>query len=255
METIEKVDTALRSLNLNNPWIELTFNEQNHLIGYVCSDSFTDQDDELAQKQIWAAIRKHLEKKELSQIIGIFHETPKERYKRLYGGVVKDIKYANYFFHDTPDMTRYWFFIDVWKIADDYRTLVIIINERTGFKYSMIYNYPANVISFMELKQEEIVYELFKSTYNIGEAEVKMQIMFKHDELSNKGVPWNENYFNYVYDSFSFRNASKQTLIFSEKECSLLDKIIKKAEKTTVICILKQSIDNSREILKTNEKI
>lgn len=255
MEILEKIRNILENIKLNAPIIELFYDEQKNLIGYIASDTFNNMDDEEAQSLIWNALKKNLPTEEIMRVLSIFHETPLERNNRIFGNNPLKIKHSNIWIHNTKNLTKYWIFIDVSKFKDDYKTFFLIVNAKTNFKKGLTFVYPMNVIEFMELKQEEIYNELFKNAFNNAEAEVKMDLMFKHDELDKKGVYWKDNIYSYVYDYFELKPASKKDLIFSEKEIKILSKSFNEIESYKVKDIVLEAIKKSEIINKMKNGI
>lgn len=255
MEILEKTRNILENIKLDTPIIELFYDEQKNLIGYIASNTFNNMEDEDAQKLIWNALKNNLPTEEIIKILSIFHETPQERNNRIFGNNPLKIKHSNIWMHNTKDMTKYWIFIDVSKFEDNYKTFFLTVNAKTKFKKGLTIEYPKNVIEFMELKQEEIYNELFTNVFNNAEAEIKMDLMFKHDELEKKGVYWKDNIFSYVYDNFELKPASKKDLIFSKEEIEIISKSFQGIESFKVKDIVLEAIQKSIIINKMKNDI
>lgn len=224
---IIKIRRIIKGLDLETPLINVYSDEQKNILIRVTSPSFKDWEDKEAQDKLWNALRSGLPTDEFKKIISLVHESPIEINTRLSIDPTNNEKFNNIWFHQTPEQKKYWLFIDIAKFDNEYKTFFTIVNAKDNFQKGSIFNYPNEVIEFMELQQEEIVGELFNSTFNNAEAEIKMHLMFKSDELDDKGLRGRDNYFSYVYDSFSLKKASKSDLLFTTEEIDMIEKSIK----------------------------
>lgn len=108
MDLIDKIKQLLSSNEkIENPIIDLKFDELKNVKGFITSSSFNNIDDEESQTIIWDTLRKNLENNELLKILVIFNETPVERESRLYGDNPLKIKQSNIWIHYTKDLKRY----------------------------------------------------------------------------------------------------------------------------------------------------
>jgi len=222
MDLIDKINKILSEIGLNAPIIDTHYDNQQNVVGHITDESFVKMSDEDAQSLIWTALKKNLDSSELIKVIAIFHETPQERIERIQGYRTRDIKYSKYWYHQTPEMTKYWLFVDVAKIGEVYKTFFLIINEREGFNKGLTFVYEKDVLEFMELEQNEIHKELFVNAFSNGEVDIKMELMNRYEKLSSQNLNGKANRYWYVYENFKLTPASKSQLLFTEGEISMI---------------------------------
>lgn len=222
MDLIDKINNLLKGIGLQFPNIELHYDNQNNIIGHVSDDKFKSLSDKDSQELIWTALRKNLEPDELIKVIAIFHETPLERVERLNGYKSHEVRFSNFWYHQTPELAKYWLFIDVAKFGDDFKSFFIIISEKNNVNKGLTFVYNKEVLSFMELEQNEIHEELFTNTFGNAEAEIKMDLMNKYESLSSQQLFGKANMYWYVYENFKLTPVSKNQLYFTDKEISMI---------------------------------
>jgi len=224
MDLIYKIEKIIKELNFESPVIDIHYDNQKNIVGYITDESFKLKTDNESQKLIWTALKQNLEKEELLRIIALFHETPQERVKRISGFSNQEIKFSNFWIHETPELARYWLFIDVAKFGEEFKSFFLIINEKRKINKGLTFVYNKEVLDFMELEQQEIHTELYSNTFNNAEAEIKMDLMKLYDDLSNKQLWGKSNLYWYVYESFKLIPVSKSQIILTQGEIELLKK-------------------------------
>lgn len=227
MDFIERIKKNLSDSELKSPLFDIHFDSENNIVGYIADEFFEDKSDEESQQLIWKLLKNHFTQKELLDISTIFHETPTERSMRLGGESLNRnrIRESNFWLHVTPNLSKYWLFIDIRKIDDNYKAIFIIINEKENFKREISFTYNKEIIEFMELSSEdEIKKELYFNTFNKAEAAIKFHLMTKYEELTEKGRWGRANIFSYVFNDFKIKPILKKELIFNEKEILILSK-------------------------------
>lgn len=223
MDLIDKIKSILKKTELKAPIFDIHYDNQGNVVGYVADIVFEEKNQAESQKIIWDALQKNLGGEELIRILVIFNETLRERSNRLSGAAPKTLNHSNFWIHVTPELSKYWLFIDVAKINEDYKSFFLIINQKENYKNGLIFSYPKDVIDFMELGQNEIYDELYSNTFNNAESEIKIQIMNKHEALTQKGLWGKDNIYNYVFERFELKPQFKIDLIFTNEEIKMLD--------------------------------
>lgn len=224
MDLIDKLKGLLSNIGLKDPIIELHYDNQENIVGHITDESFVKMTDEEAQSLIWNALKKRLDSPQLIKVIAIFHETPQERIERIQGYRTRNIKHSNYWYHKTPELSTYWLFLDVAKFRDTYKTFFLIINEKEDCSKGLTFVYEKEIIEFMELEQDEIHNELYTNAFSNGEADIKMELMKRYEELTASGLNGKANRYWYVYEDFQMTPASKSQLLFSTKEIEMIHK-------------------------------
>lgn len=250
MDLIEKIETVIRkSGQLENPSIDLKYDEKRNVFGYIISESFYNKDDNGAQSLIWNILRNNLEKEELLRIFMIFNETPQEAGMKEYEGDLEDLN-QRYWFHETPEKSKYWLFIDIGRQDNNYKTFYLTLNARLKFHKCLIYNYPKHIIEFMELEgDEEIKKELLNEVFKSGEAEISGSLIQRYEEFKNNGYIGKKNPYDYFYNTFKMTACRTRDLIFSFEEIQLIEIYLGKLN-FPIIEQLKKGIEVSKEILK-----
>jgi acid stress-induced BolA-like protein IbaG/YrbA len=227
MEKIDKIRKILSGLDIEFPEVDV-FYEGKNIVGYIASDSFKDLTDEECQRIIWKALEDQMGKNELISILAIFHETKEEKLFRLNEDNPSSTKVANkkLWIHETPDMSKYWMVIDFNKFGDEYKTIYIIVNSKDNWSTGMTFKYGSEIIDFMQLEQHEIYPELFSKAFENAEAEIKLQIMRKYENMSEKNIYGKNNPFNYIFNSFKLKPYPFHKAFFNEKEVALFEKLI-----------------------------
>ena len=254
MDLIDKIVEILKDTDLQFPKIELHYNNQKNIIGHVSDEKFKKLSDQESQELIWTALKKNLEHDELIKVLAIFHETPLERVERINGYRTQEVEFSNFWFHQTPELAKYWLFIDVAKFGDDFKSFFIIICEKNIVNKCMTYTYNKEVISFMELEQKEIYDELYTNTFANAEAEIKLDLMNKYESLSSQQLFGIANMYWYVFEDFKLKPVSKNQLYFTDNEIDMISDALSKIDdfsikndiesaikKSTLINQLKQS--------------
>ena len=224
MDLIDKINELIKGLDLQAPIIDLHYDNQDNVVGHITDESFIKMTDEDAQSLIWNSLKKKLDSPELIRIIAIFHETPQDRVERIQGYRSREIKHSKFWLHQTPELTKYWLFVDVAKFGDSYKSFFLIINEKEDFNKGLTFVYEKDVLEFMELEQDEIHKELYTNVFNNGEVDIKMELMKRYEELSSKNLNGKANRYWYVYEDFQLTPASKSQLLFTQKEISMIQK-------------------------------
>lgn len=250
MDIIDKVKNILETKSgLIAPIFDIHYDSQNNVTGHITDKVFETLDHKKSQKLIWNSLGNYLDQSELMKILSIFHETPRERLERLIGTNFQNNTQSPFWKHSSPDLTTYWLFVDVLKIIDDYKTFFLIINQREGFKQGLTFEYTKDVLAFMELEDDsEITHELYSNTFNTAEAEIKLNLIAKYDNLTKKGLWGSENIFSYVYDKFELKPVSKSQLIFSPEEISILKPILETITDFKILNDLNKAIQKSEAI-------
>lgn len=227
MELIEKIKRVLETKSgLHAPLFDIYFDDTNKVIGYVADEIFEFKTDEESQKLIWSSLKHYLEQKELIDVSSIFHETLQERTKRLSEYSQNPLQLnskLNFWLHKTPKEDKYWVFIAVEKFDDEYKSFFLIINSLANFHKRVMFKYTAEIITFMELKENEIDDELYSHVFHQAESEIKLDLMKKYDILKeDQHLIGKYNLYNYVFESFQLNAISKGKLQFTNEEISLL---------------------------------
>lgn len=226
MDLIDKIKDILIGAGLKSAVFDLHFDSQNNVVGYVADELFNTKEEEESLQMIWNALKKRLEPEELLKVLSIFPETYSQKMERLMGGTPKNINHSHFWFHKSPDLAKYWLFVDVAKFGDNYKSFFLVINHHDNYRMGLTFNYDKEIIAFMELNPEEIYNELFNNAYDNGENEIKMHIMKKHEALTEKGLWGKTNIFNYVFEAFEMKPASRNQLLFSTEEISDINEAI-----------------------------
>jgi hypothetical protein len=229
MDLIDKITQIIKETEgLHRANVELTFDNQKNVVGYITDDKFKSLSNENSQKLIWTSLKKKLDANELIKVIAIFHETPLERVERLTGYKPNDAKTSNFWFHQTPELAKYWLFIDVGKFGDEFKSFFIIISEKNKIKEGLTFTYSKEVLNFMELEQNEIFFELYSNTFRNAESVVKLGLMNKYESLLSQQLYGKANMYWYVFEDFKFTSVTKNQLIFTEKEISMIEQALHK---------------------------
>ena len=247
MDLIEKIQNILKS-SLESPIFDIHYDSQENVVGYIADDVFENIDDKESQNIIWNSLKKYLGQEDLIRILMLFNETPRERSERLVG-FTKNIKHSNFWMHKTPDLNTFWGFIDVFKVENEYRALYLIINGTTKHKSGTTFLYPKDVIDFMDLEDGEIYNELYSNIFNNLEADIKFELVQKHDLLTEKGLWGNQNMFNYVFEKFELKPVSKRQLFFDETEIKLINLLLGKIDACELKKDLHIVIGNSERLI------
>ncbi len=223
MDLIDKITEIIKKLDLTAPIIDIHYDNQMNVVGHIADDTFSKISDEKAQSLIWNALKKYLDSPELVKVIAIFHETPQERIERIQGYRSREIKHSKFWFHQTPEMTKYWLFVDVAKFGETYKSFFLIINEKENFNKGLTFVYTKEVLDFMELEQNEIHKELYDNAFSNGEVDIKMELMKRYEKLSSQNQNGKANRYWYVYEDFHLTPASKSQLLFTEGEMKMIN--------------------------------
>jgi hypothetical protein len=257
MDLIDKITGILKTIGLKSPIVEIHYDNQKNVVGYITDDSFRTKSDKEAQEVIWTALKKHLDSSELIRVIAIFHETPQERVERLNGYKSKEVQHSKFWFHQTPELAKYWLFIDVAKFESEFKSFFMIVSEKSKIKKGLIFVYNQEVLDFMELEQNEIYNELYSNTFGNAEAEIKMDLMNKYEALTSQQLYGKANRYWYVYEEdFQLAPVSKSQLFFTDKEVEMISEELGKIKDDfTVKKDLERAIEKSRVINRLKESI
>ncbi len=253
MELITKIKEILKE-NLDSPIIDLSCDSKGDIFGYVSSSTFENKDDTECQSIIWNSLRNKLSQKELIKIFMIYNETPSEMAIRLGSNTQRnnnpkypDLRYKIWY-HVTPTRSKYWLFIDATRVENDFKSIYLVLNAKENFMKGLIYNYPKNLIKFMQLKQENIYNELLDSAFTGGEAEIIAHLSIKYDEQIGQGIFGKFNNFNYIYQSFQLSPCSNNKLLFDDEEIKFINKHIKEFNGFDIQDDIKKAIKISTRI-------
>ena len=255
MDLIGKLNNILKIIGLQFPTIELHYDNQKNIIGHISDEKFKSLTDKESQELIWTAFKKNLEPDELLRVIAVFHETPIERAERLNGYKSHEVRFSNFWFHQTPELAKYWLFIDVAKFGEDYKSFFIIINEKNKINKGLTFDYNKEVLSFMELEQNEIHDELYNNTFGNAEAEIKMDLMNKYENLTAQQLYGKANMYWYVYENFKLTPLSKNQLFFTDKEIEMITEGLTKIENFSIKKDIETAIKKSTLINRMKKSI
>ncbi len=250
MDLIDKIKNILvQQVDLAAANVDLHYDANGNVFGYVSDSSFFDRSDDDVQKLIWEKLNKFLDSQELLRVSSIVHETPNERVRRLTdAGTIQGFA-SNYWKHNTDDLAKYWLFVDSAKFKDQYRSLFLIINERYNWKKALIFKYDDAVIRFMELPENEIDAELCTNALQKAEEEIKADLIMRYnkwaEEHQQSGSP---NIYRYVFSNFLLSPVPKNKLLFTNGEAEMLSKYISKLKGFTIYDELKSAIQRSRTV-------
>jgi len=249
MDLIDKITKIINATEgLKRPIVELCFDNKKNVIGHITDDKFKSLSNEESQKLIWTSLKKNLEADELIKVIAIFHETPLERVERLNGYKPKDAQISNFWFHQTPELAKYWLFIDVAKFGDDFKSFFLIISEKNKVNKGLTFVYNEEVLDFMELEQDEIYDELYSNTFDNAESEVKLDLMNKYESFQSQQLYGKANMYWYVYENFKLTPITKNKLLFTENEISMIDNGLKNIDNFSIKNDIESAIKKSKII-------
>lgn len=235
MDLIDKITKIISETEgLQRPIVELRYDNQKNVVGHICDDKFKSLSDEDSQKLIWTSLKKNLEADELIKVIAIFHETPLERVERLNGYKPKDAQTSNFWFHQTPELAKYWLFIDVAKFNEDFKSFFLVISEKNKVNKGLTFVYNKEVLDFMELEQNEIYDELYSNTFGNAEAEIKLDLMNRYESFQSQQLYGKANMYWYVYEDFKLTPITKNQLFFTEKEIPMIESAMKNIDNFSI---------------------
>jgi hypothetical protein len=256
MDLIDKITNIISETEgLQSPIVELRYDNQKHVIGHISDAKFKTFSDEDSQKLIWTSLKKNLEADELLNVIAIFHETPLERVERLNGYKPKDAKTSNFWFHQTPELAKYWLFIDVAKFNEDFKSFFLVISEKNKVNKGLTFVYNEEVLAFMELEQNEIYEELYSNTFDNAEAEIKLDLMNKYESFQSQQLYGKANMYWYVYEDFKLTPLTKNQLFFTDKEIPLIESALKDIDGFCIKNDIENAIKKSRIINQNKAEI
>lgn len=248
MDLIDKIAKIINEAHeLKLPIIDLHYDNQKNIVGYIADDKFKSLSNEESQKLIWTFLKKNLASDELIRIIAIFHETPSERVERLIGYRSKDTQISNFWYHQTPELAKYWLFIDVAKFDNgDFKSFFLVISEKNKINKGLTFVYNKEVLEFMELEQNEIYDELYTNTFNNAEVEIKLDLMNKYESFQSQQLYGKANMYWYVYEDFKLTQMTKTQLFFSEEEILMIEKGLKSIDDFGIKKDIQAAIENSK---------
>jgi len=258
MDLIKEIEEILKEI-LESPIIDLSYDSNGDIFGYVSSSTFENKDDSESQSLIWDSLKNRLNREDLIKIFMIFNETPSEMAIRLRGETQKydNIKYPDlrykFWYHVTPNRSKYWLFIDAKRFNNDYKSIFMALNSKENYHKGLIYNYSKELIELMKLEQENIFNELLDSAFKGGEAEIIAYLSLKYDELANKGIFGNSNNYNYIYKSFQMEPCPKNILLFDDEETKFIKGLLKDFDDFDIQIDIKNAIKISR--MRNSQKI
>jgi len=247
MDLIDRITKILNEIeDLQRPIIDLHYDNQKNVVGHITDEKFKSFSNEDSQKLIWTNLKKNLDSDDLIKVIAIFHETPLERVERLNGYKPKDAQTSNFWFHQTPELAKYWLYIDVAKFGEDFKSFFLVISEKNNVNKGLTFVYNKEVLDFMELEQNEIYDELYSNTFGNAEAEIKLDLMNKYENLLSQQLYGKANMYWYVYEDFKLTPISKNQLFFTEKEISIIEKGLKSIDDFSIKKDIESAIKKSR---------
>jgi hypothetical protein len=256
MDLIDKItDIIGKTEGLQCPIVELRYDNQKNVVGHISDEKFKSLSDEDSQKLIWTSLKKNLEGDELIKVIAIFHETPLERVERLNGYKPKDAQTSNFWFHETPELAKYWLFIDVAKFNEDFKSFFLVINEKNKVNKGLTFVYNKEVLDFMELEQNEIYDELYTNTFGNAEAEIKLDLMNKYESFQTQQLYGKANMYWYVYEDFKLAPITKNQLFFTDKEISMIESGLKSIDNFSIKNDIETAIKKSKIINQNKAEI
>jgi len=249
MDLIDKITRILYEIeDLQRPIIDLHYDNQKNVVGHITDEKFKNFSNEDSQKLIWTTLKKNLDSDELIKVIAIFHETPLDRVERLNGYKPKDAQSSNFWFHQTPELAKYWLYIDVAKFGEDFKSFFLVISEKNNVNKGLTFVYNKEVLAFMELDQNEIYDELYSNTFGNAEAEIKLDLMNKYENLLSQQLYGKANMYWYVYEDFKLTPISKNQLFFTEKEILMIEKGLKSIDDFSIKKDIELAIKKSKII-------
>ncbi|WP_179020598.1 hypothetical protein [Winogradskyella forsetii] len=247
MDLITRIKSKLNEIEIfHSPIIELNYDNQKNIVGYITDRIFKKKSDEESQSIIWKKLKDNFDGEELSRIVSIFHETPEERVQRINGYITRKISHSNFWGHLTPDQTRFWLFIDVAKFNDVWKSFYLIINEKEKINTGLTFKYPEQVIEFMELDVSEIYDELYRNAFENAESDIKLSLMNKYEKLTEQQLYGKANRYWYVYEDFELYPVSKSHLIFNQKEVKVIREALKKIDDFKICDSLNKALSTSQ---------
>ena len=257
MDLIKQIEKVLLAMPVNNVVVDINYDEQNKIIGYVCSESFKNVPDSESQKMIWDSLKNNFGLDDLINIDIIFHETPRERINRISESKIslKSPNRNNYWLHKAPDNSKYWVFIDVTKFENEYKAVFLIINGADNYQKGFSLIYTPEILKFMGLEESEIDTELFNNIFENAESEVKEELMRKHDLQTKHNLYGRDNIYNYVYQQFQLVPKQFHEIIFNEKEIILMEPLLKQMENHSIKNVLIKKVELSRMLARQKKAI
>lgn len=254
MVDLQRLREVLRSIpKLNDTIVDIHYDETGKVVGFVCSEAFSQMADYQSQQLIWEAIHSNFGNDDIIGIDIIYHETPQERLLRLdeceANGNRGDIH--NYWFHESPDMCKYWVFVDVGKFDDTYKSIFISFNAKDKFNRGTTFEYPGEVVEFMELHNDKEVYEeLYSHVIQSAEAEVKAELARKYELETSKHLYGRDNIFSYVFKDFRLTAKAAREVIFDDVELQIIEPLLDSFEGFPIKPHLQKQVLASRSIKK-----
>ena len=111
------------------------------------------------------------------------------------------------------------------------------------------------VLDFMELEQNEIYDELYSNTFGNAEAEVKLDLMNKYENFQSQQLYGKANMYWYVYEDFKLTPITKNQLLFTEKEISIIENGFKKVDNFSIKNDIELAIKKSKIINQNKTEI
>lgn len=255
MVDLQRLRQVLSSIpELQDAIVDIHYDETGKVVGFVCSESFNVMSDSHSQALIWGTIKSYFGNDDILDVDVIYHETPQDRLVRLSDdSEVVDCRteIQNYWFHESPDMCKYWVFVDVGKFDDNYKSIFVSFNSRDGFNRGTTFEYPREVVEFMELHNDKEVYdELYSHVIHSAEAEVKAELARKYEVETNKHLYGRENIFSYIFQNFKLTAKTAKELIFDDAELQIIEPLLGNFEGFPIKSQLEKQVLASRSIKK-----
>jgi hypothetical protein len=111
--------------------------------------------------------------------------------------------YPDIWVHNCPDLNIYLIFVSTTKINNTYKASYVWIDDKGQSPSGLVFDYPEDVIGFMELEQQEIVPEIYENALENATTEIKSQIMEKYEKMTGEGVWGKNNIYNYIFTDFT----------------------------------------------------
>lgn len=213
-----------------DPQFDIHYDESNNVIGYIASSSFEKMTDAEAQKIIWNAIRNYIADAERVRILMLLHETLRERAERISGEARSDESNIwNMYFHQAPDMTRYFGFIAANQFGTDSKSLSLLvissIPRRSILKReAKTFVYDQEIKKFMAISDEEACAQALNNAYNDVNNLVRMDLMDKYFKQNENGIFGKNSPFYYVFDNFRLMHADILKILLMPYEIEAIEK-------------------------------
>ncbi len=257
MDTIDKIVRVLIRNGFTKNQIEFHYDDERNIFGYITQEQVTSKNKKKILKNIWEMLAKYLTAQEFVRILGIFIESPAEKVNRVLENSANIQGHLSRFWiHYTKDSSHYWIFVDVIKNGDGYKSFYLIINEMYSYHKGMVFNYPDDIIKFMDLEVEQIAPELHTKALENAQNEIKIDLINRYEDLKRReNLFGDDNRFHYAFNNFWAEPVTFSLIQFTEGEMKLLEKASKYYSKFAIGEEINQAIVRSRIVLKQKEEM